>query len=51
MSSVETLTPLILPLPLQTYVDNFQIQLNTTAETQISAKCEKSVTAAIAQLH
>ena len=35
---------------LQTCVNDFQIQLNATTETQISDKCEQAVTAVIAQL-
>ena len=58
ISSTETVTPITTTLAntvktfgnLQRCVDNFQIQLNTTAETHISDKCEQSVTAAIAQL-
>ena len=35
---------------LQTSLNDFQVQINVTTETQISDRCDQAVTAAIAQL-
>ena len=59
LSSIETVTSQITTTlantdetftTLQTSVTDFQVHINASAETQISERCDRAVTAAIAQL-